>query len=653
MTNRAWCAPAMLGAVLLFCAETRSSDAAAAAATVYYDANVQTLEPGKSPAQAFAVRDGKIIAVGTRAQAENAAGAGARSVNLGGATVLPGFIDPHSHFLGYSFYADPRPWIDVASVNLFFKPPPGDARCANPNDYQHCFIPVRSQDDVIARIKAALDGGAPHAYAVNYDVSRLGHGKSCGNDQSKVAFACPNFEDGNARATLDAISTTKPIYVASETGHISYANTPALLSLNICGFAGATSSCHETFTNPQQNIPLAHKGQLNEDLALYGNGQIISQVLSKDPGLLVRALAKGTDIYAGRGYTLIQEGAAGAFEAKVYNDLTRADPDFPFTVAMMMYDLDEGKMSATVALAKQAEALIKGNDKVFISGLKIFADGTPQGYTADLNQRYFKVFPPFTGPLFDQPYTGVSDVSEAVLKASAIQAHKAGYPIMIHENGNQAGINTVRALEAAEAQGPKGFRDIVLHAPFIDPGLMSRIAGMGDAVSFLMGNIHFWGLPLCQQILGPNIMTQRYVPYEAQTASNLGAKPTMHTDSPVNPPDPLFFTWVAKTRKVQQPAWLPNQNPSRCPTVLGPEEALSIRQGIQAWTSFAAWQYNLSGKLGTVTVGKTADLVVMSADPLAMENRPEDLKTIRIIGTLSGGKYRLNPARNQTPVWPG
>jgi predicted amidohydrolase YtcJ len=655
MTSRAWCAPAWLGAAILFCAQSPGQLAAAdATATVYYNATVQTLEPGKRPAQAFAVRNGKLIAVGTRAQAEQAAGSGAGSVDLNGATVLPGFIDPHSHFLGYGFYADPTPWVDVSSVNLFFKPLPGDARCPDPNDYQRCFIPVRSHDDVVARIRSALAKGAKQVYAINYDVSRLGHGPSCGPDRTKTAFECPNFENGNARATLDALSHDVPIYVSSETGHISYGNTKALLSLNICGFKGSDrATCHMPFTNKEQNVPLAHKGQLNEDLALYGNGQIINQVLQKDPAVLVRALAAATDIYAGHGFTLIQEGAAGLFEARIYNDVTRADPDFPFTVALMVYDLATGNIPPAISIARQAEALIKGNDKVFIAGLKTFADGSPQGYTADLDQRYLQVFPPFTGPLFDQPYTGVSNQSLNDLKTKAIQAHRAGYPIMIHENGNQAGINTVRALEMAEAEGPKGFRDIVLHAPFIDPGLMSRIAGMGDAVSFLMGNLHFWAQPLCDQILGPNMMTRRYVPYEAQTASNLGARPTMHTDSPVNPPDPLFMVWVAKTRKMQQASWLPNVDPSRCPTVLGPEESLSIRQGIQAWTSFAAWQYGLSNSRGTITAGKRADLVVMSADPLAMENRPDDLKAIRIVGTLHAGKYRLNPNRNRPPVWPG
>jgi hypothetical protein len=173
---------------------------------VYLDANIVTMDGDQPTAQAVAVSGGGIAAIGTNAEIRRLVGPDTRIVGLDGATVLPGFIDPHSHFLGYAFFTDREHWLDVSSVNLFFKPLPDDPRCKDPTDPQVCFIPVRSQDDVIERITKAARKGKP-VYAMSYDPSRLGHGKSCPGPESRVGFECPNFENGKSRATLDAIST--------------------------------------------------------------------------------------------------------------------------------------------------------------------------------------------------------------------------------------------------------------------------------------------------------------------------------------------------------------------------------------------------------------------------------------------------------------
>ena len=629
---------------------------------VYLDAQVITMDDNQPSAKAVAVGGGNILAVGNNAEIRRYAGPGTRTVRLDGATVLPGFIDPHSHFLGYAFFTDRAHWIDVSNVNLFFKPRPGDARCADPTDPQHCFIPVRSQDDVIDRItKAVHDVKASKkklqaVYAMSYDPARLGHGKSCPGPATNVGFDCPNFENGHARAALDAIANDIPIFVSSQSGHIAYVNTPALEQLNICGTLPeheSAKNCREPTINPVQEKSLARSGQLDEDLALYSDSFFIGKVLDAYPLSLVSSLKNAIDIYAGHGYTLIQEGVAATSDAKIYLDIMKADPNFPFTVAMMMYDNSSGNFSGTVNIARQTEKLIKGHDDIFISGLKSFADGMPQGFTAYLSQPYNETFPPFTKPPFKQPYEGLPDLTTYQMKQRTEQAHANGYPIMIHQNGDEAIKDAVRALQMAQPASTKGFRDIVLHAPFMSYTTLAQLKALNDPVSLMMPNIYFWGLPLCQQVLGSELYTRTYTPYPARTAKNMGLRVTMHTDSPVNPPDPLFTIWVAKTRNVQQPGWYPNTNRSSCPTVLGPQEAISIEQGIRAFTVDAAWQYGLSSKRGTITPGKAADMVVLSKNPLSLEDSPDELRHVRVLGTVHNGRYRKNPVRFAAPIWPG
>ncbi len=124
-------------------------------------------------------------------------------------------------------------------------------------------------------------------------------------------------------------------------------------------------------------------------------------------------------------------------------------------------------------------------------------------------------------------------------------------------------------------------------------------------------------LPFCQQIIGPDLTAALY---PAASAFAAGLHVSLHPDSPVTPPYPLFAIWVAKTRNTQQPSWYPNLNAGTCPVVEGPRESISIAQGIQAYTIDAAWEYGKDSELGSIEVGKRADFVILSADPLTMES---------------------------------
>jgi predicted amidohydrolase YtcJ len=635
-------------------AEERANESSYAD-TVYFNADVVTMDTALPRARMIAVKGDTIMDVGRiSGSGWPVVGPSTKLVDLKGATVLPGFIDPHSHFLGYAFLGDIKHFVDVSSVNLYFKPHPDDPRCLDPTDSQRCFIPVRTQDDVIERLtRAAQRRGATAVYAAGYDTARLGHSKDCKGPRTNVGFECPNFENGKARASLDAISTKIPIVISALSGHIAFVNTKALEKLNICGTDVATASCKMPTTNPLQERKLAQLGQLNEDLALYADGYVIGEVLQSDPVSALVAFNRGVNLYAGHGYTLVQEGAASLGQAEIYLAALAANPRLPLSVGLMMYDAVSGRFSDTIELAKEAKAKLAGQDDIFVAGLKSFADGSPQGYTAFLSRPYQEVFPPFTKSIFPQPYTGLPDLTSDQMRRRALAAHRAGYPLMIHQNGDQAIENAVEALIRAKRWRPSKFRDVVLHDPFISLETLAKVKRLNNSpISFLIPDLYFWGLPLCHQVLGPAFTTKRYAPYPARSAARMGLRVTLHSDSPVSPPDPLFMIWVAKTRKVQQPDWYTANAPD-CPEIMAPEESITIRQGLEAFTVNAAWQYRLLGKMGTITPGKLANLVIMSANPLLMEGTPDDLRTIRILGTVHKGRFRRNPHADEQPIWPG
>ena len=554
----------------------------------------------------------------------------------------------------WGLFNDPEQWIDISSVNVLLKPPPGDPRCTTPDDYQKCFIPVTSQDDVVARLKtaaakAAADPTNPQKpiLGFNYDPSRLGHSNGC--KKGGVAFECTNFEDGTAKAQLDAISKTNPILVTSESGHISYANSEELSLLKICPEAHATG-CKMPIENADVEMQLAKLGQLDEDLALYSMNKAMEQAYPNKVKVLealVRAIKSAASVYAQNGFTTVQEGAASGGEAAAYAIAT-LDEGFPVTAALLMYDASQMSVEKSVEAAKRVKALEKTNPNVRAAGIKAFADGSNQGYTGLLTAPYKDLYAPFTSKTIfpAQPYVGLPDAGLDQLAANFKAAHAAGFPLMVHQNGDGAIDNALAALEIA---GPApGLRDLMIHFSISSPDDLQKVKAKGTGVTFMIPNLYYYGTPMCHQVLGRE-RTERL--YPTADAVKAGLRFGLHADTTVTPPVPLFMIWVAKTRKAQQMPWY--GAPPECPEVLGKDQSISIQQGLKAFTIDAAYLYGLEGQVGSIEVGKTADFVQLSEDPRKMEDTPDDLKRIRVIGTVHRGRFIANPNAVHPPIWPG
>lgn len=643
------------------------------ATSVFLSGNIVTMDDKRPTAQALAVLDGKILAIGSDDEILQFAGPTTQRHPLYGNTLMPGFIDPHSHMAGYAFFNDPEHWLDVSSINVLFKPPPHDSRCKHPTDPQHCFIPVRHHDDVLERIKNRLaqmrknrlpDAPTKTLLAFNYDPSRLGHGSHCKSPTS-LAFECQNFEDGTALKQLDALAQDIPIYVTSESGHISYVNTLALNALNICGVPGAVEPCYQPTTNSPQEIALAKLGQLNEDLSLYATGFFESELLKLEKkGHSGKLLKRAAEIYAQHGYTLVQEGAANMSLVALYEEQLHVNGPhtsaFPVAASIVAYDATSADFAKTIETAVAGRELFGSNPLLSVAGVKTFTDGSPQGFTADLKQPYKKWFFPFTdAQLFEQPYSGLPDVTAQTIAERLVASHKAGFPMVIHQIGDQGIENAVGALVATKATPPpQGKRDVVLHAALASPTQLAEVAKLGTAaVSIMSSNVYYFGLPECHQVLGPE--RARNI-YPAKEALKQTGRVTLHSDSPVTPPYPLFEVWTAVTRKTQQPPWYPNYDPIKCPEVAVDDhnppgdQRLTLLEAIRGFTVDAAWQYGMERERGSLEVGKFADLVVLSASPLSDEVQAEvdKLKTIRVLATVRYGTYFENPHGYELPIWP-
>jgi predicted amidohydrolase YtcJ len=225
--------------------------------------------------------------------------------------------------------------------------------------------------------------------------------------------------------------------------------------------------------------------------------------------------------------------------------------------------------------------------------------------------------------------------------------HEANMPIHIHVNGDGGIQNVLNAMATAGTR--KDLHDLMIHFSAASKDDVKMAAKLGLDLTFMMENLYYYGLPFCQQIIGPKAAAGLY---PAGSAMRAGLKVSLHSDSTVTPADPLFSIWTAKTRKAQQPSWYPNTDLGRCPSVLGPKERISIRQGIKAHTIDAAAIYGLEKTLGSIEKGKQADFVILSNDPLTLENTPDQLKDIRVLATVHRGRHFANPEANLPSIWP-
>jgi hypothetical protein len=490
--------------------------------TVYLHGVVITVDDAQPKAQAVAVKDGKILAVGSDAQVSALKGPATRVVDLAGKTMVPGFVDGHSHIADM-----------VLGWNLTDLSPP----------------PVGTVRD-IAGLQAAMRGAL--ARAAPGDEMLLGSGY---DDSLLTERRHPTG------AELDAVSASRPICVGHVSGHLAVCNGAALKRL---GFVkGAPNPPGGVIARDASGEPT---GLLEE--------QAIFAVFAALPPMTPEAAAKSFDeiqtYYASLGYTTAQDGQTAS----------------PATLAMLLKAQAEKRLKIDVAAYPKwtlAEKMVaSGGVKIggpYVNGLKfagvkITEDGSPQGKTAYLEQPYFHA--PH-GAAAD--YRGYPIMPQAELDAWYDKFAGLGWQVQIHCNGDACIDMLLKAVEKAEATHP-GFaatRPVVIHSQVMRPDQLSAYRRLGVFPSFFAEHTFYWGDWHRDETLGP-----ARAAFISPTAAALkeGLHFSLHTDAPVVPPAPMHALWSAVNRTTRSGAVLgPDQQ-------IAPMDALRALTIWPAWQHF-------------------------------------------------------------------
>jgi predicted amidohydrolase YtcJ len=198
----------------------------------------------------------------------------------------------------------------------------------------------------------------------------------------------------------------------------------------------------------------------------------------------------------------------------------------------------------------------------------------------------------------------------------------AGVPILAHANGDAAADLFVNALQSSiDMANLPDHRTVMIHAQTVREDQLGLMAKMKAIPSFFSAHTFYWGDWHRDSVFGVE-RASRISP----TASSLekGIIFTLHNDAPIVPPDMIRLLWATTNRL------------TRSGQLLGQEQRISTLEAIKAVTINAAYQYFEEDIKGTIDVGKQADLVILSKNPLAMPTTK--LLDIKVERTIARGK---------------
>ena len=402
-------------------------------------------------------------------------------------------------------------------------------------------------------------------------------------------------------ADLDAVSSTRMIVVAHVSGHIQNVNTPVLAA---CGFT-RDSNIDGLLRDPSGNLTGELLGPAVMGRASRAAG---------DAGLMREMDAEAYRAYgriARRVGVTTSTDLSNACSPGTVEALTTAtaEADFPIRVVPAMrqreYSIPDG-------IARIAELRRLNADKLHFGIVKITADGSIQGFTGRLRWPGYHNGAP----------NGLWYVAPAELEGIVAAYHAAGVQLHIHTNGDEASEVATEMVSRAIARHPRpDHRHTLQHCQMADEATFRRMASAGMCVNLFANHVYYWGEQHAAITMGPS----RALRLDAcATALAAGVPLAIHSDTPVTPVDPLFTMWCAVNRLT--------------PTgrVLGEAERITPEQALHAVTLGAAYTLKLDHAIGSIDVGKFADLAVLDANPLTVE--PTAIKDIAVHATVLGGR---------------
>lgn len=403
-----------------------------------------------------------------------------------------------------------------------------------------------------------------------------------------------------SRDELDQALPDHPVFILHVSGHMGVTNSLGLIATNISEESRDPEGGHYARDG---------NGRLNGLLEEHAATPLQNNML--DLGLMgfLQMVTYSNHEYLKTGVTTAQNGAVSAQMAQGLG-IAKMLNLTPLRLELwpQFDNFGAGFLDGTL----KAEAF--NRDRLNIGAIKIIADGSIQGYTGYLSEPYHE---PFHG---DAEYRGYPRVPYPELAEWINKYHSAGFQLAIHGNGDASIDDILDGFEQAQKAFPKEDpRLILIHAQMAREDQLIRMKTLGVTPSFFSAHTYYWG-DMHRDVTMGQERSSRISP--AHTAVEQGLRFTSHLDTPIVPMSPLLSVWSVVNRL------------SATGKVIGANERIDVMQALRSVTIDAAWQIFRDQDLGSIEVGKLADLVILERSPLV---DPLTIKDIAIERTIIGG----------------
>ncbi len=542
---------------------------------VLYTGNFITVNKEQPTASAIVVKDGKITFVGTVDQAETFLANESISYTLNeefkGKTIVPGFIEAHMHPVGAALFTALFGYVGQIE------------RLAGGGK-------VLSESLTKEALEAKISGFVAEHNAAGKQGEWL---NLWGLDPLLMT-------DGTIvdRDFLDALCPDSPILLMHASCHVSVQNTAAIEKV---GYSLADDPAFVFRKNDRLTGEIAEMPYVLKAIAAgaFNMGT---------PEDAVGAMIGYADSASRLGVTTLSDCGMGV----------PANPH-PLLLALAKMPAFRARMAAYPLVPnfnteQLQEFKDQSNDRLWATKTKYLnTDGSIQGFTALLKkgEKYY-----------NGRESGHLSFSQDKMFEDVFYAHQQGYSISFHCNGEGCTDELLDLIERMQAECPQpNVRHCLEHNQMVNPDQMDRMNKLGVVHNLFGTHIPFWGDVHATETVGPD-RVKTLNPF--QTSVKKGVPFSIHCDDVVTQVNPLFMMWGAMNRQCVFSG-----------NVYGEEECLTAEQALHAVTLGAAYLMEQEHMIGSIEVGKLADLAILDEDVLAVDKTT--VKDIKVHATMLGG----------------
>lgn len=456
---------------------------------IFSGGTILTMDEANSAAESVAIRNDEIVGVGRADEMQALSGPQTRVVDLGGKTLLPGLIDPHTHLS--RFYGDEV----LRSVDLRC-PPLGQ---------------VTTPELLVERLGAEA-GRVPAGewiIGARYDEKAF-------PDQYQPT-----------RRDLDRASTEHPIIATHRSGHTAVANSVAL------EMAGIGRDTPDPVGGSYGRDP--ETGEPNGVLfSLPAVNSVMDLLPPETMDERLEALAAAQQDCLIAGVTSTHDARVSREAIRMFQ-IASAEGRLPVRTNMML-DPEAAFDAAGTSTFRTGF----GNERLKVGPIKIFIDGSVPGMTGWMSKPYYT---PFHG---DTCHCGQATMPIEDFEATILRAHTQGFQVAIHAGGDRAIDACINAIRQAQKAEPRpDARHRIEHCHYPRPDQLDAMAELGISPSFFVAHTYYWGERYIDYILGPE-RAGRISPL--RSARERGIRFSLHSDSPHVPVDPIRDVYCAVNR---------------------------------------------------------------------------------------------------------